>query len=316
MIPNRPDFGFATTADEVLDGIDLAGKTVLITGGTSGLGAESARAMAAKGAHVIITARDTEKAGRALSALKDATGAEVQAETLELGCFASIRAFADRILARDSQIDILINNAGIMACDEARTEDGLEMQFGANHIGHFLMTNLIVPSLVSGGRVVSLSSSGHQISPVVFDDIQFETRAYNRWAAYGQAKTANALFAVGLNTRLAGRGIEAFAVHPGAIMTELARHMPDDDVAMFQERIDAGTLPMKTVGQGAATQVYAATAPEIAGMGGSFLADCGICPVDAKTEVQTVVRPYAVDPDLAERLWSVSEKIVGQQFQH
>ena len=316
MTTDRTQFGFETTADEVLDGIDLTGKTIMITGGSSGLGAESARALADKGARVIITARDAEKAQKVVDGIRQSTGATVDVEELELGNLAAIRAFADRILARGETIDILINNAGVMACPRAKTDDGFEFQFGCNHLGHFLMTNLIAPALADGGRVVCLSSAGHNLSPVVFDDIQFARRDYDKWLSYGQTKTANALFAVELNKRLAGRGIEVFSVHPGAIMTDLARHLTEADIKMFEDRLAEGTMTMKSVEQGAATQVFAATAPEIAGQGGSYLADSRIAEVTETGNDATTVKPYAVDPVLADRLWTLSEDLVGQSFAH
>ena len=305
-------FGAETTADQVLEGIDLTGKSVLITGGTSGLGEESARAMAAKGAQVTITVRNMEKAEQVAARILAETESKIEVEELELASFASIRAFAKRILEREETIDILILNAGVMACPHSKTADGYELQFGTNHLGHFLLTCLIASKISDGGRIVSLSSSGHQFSPVVFEDLQFEKREYHRWAAYGQSKTANALFAVGLNDRLASRNIEAFSLHPGAILTELGRHLTEEDVAMYQERVENGTLPIKSIPAGAATQVLAATAPELAGRGGSFLADCHICPIDDEADSFTVVRSYAVDPDTADRLWRVSEEMVGE----
>lgn len=304
---DRTEFNMDTTTDEVLDGIDLSGKTVVITGGTSGLGQESARAMGAKGANVIITGRDLEKA----QAVADAIEGEVSVEELELGSFASIRAFADRMLDKHPRIDILINNAGVMASPYMETSDGFELQFGSNHLGHFLMTTLLMPAFVKGSRVVSLSSSAHHFAPVMFDDIGFKSKDYDKWAAYGQSKTANALFAVGLNTRLKDKGAEAFSVHPGVIQTELARHMTEEDMQMFASGIESGAIPMKTIPQGAATQVYAATAPELAGKGGAYLADVQIAPVEADTEDMSKVRPYAIDVDAAERLWSVSEEMVS-----
>ena len=315
MNKNRMDgFGADTTTDEVLAGIDLNGKTILITGGSSGLGKESALALASRGAKVIITARNLEKASGVVDHIRQETGATVDIEELELDSFASIRAFARRVLERAGSIDMLILNAGVMACPYSKTEDGFEMQFGTNHLGHLLMTCLIAPKLAEGGRIVSLSSAGHQFSPVVFDDIQFEHRDYDRWLSYGQAKTANALFAMGLNKRLAHRGIEAFAVHPGAIQTDLARHLTEEDIAMFQAQVDSGAMPLKTIPAGAATQVLAATAPELAGKGGTYLADCQICEVDDEAESWSVVRSYAVDPEAADRLWQVSEKMIGESF--
>ena len=311
---NGRSFGAETTTDEVLDGVDLSGKTILVTGGTSGLGKESARALAARGGHIIVTARDLDKAQQVVKEIQQSTGATIEVEQLELGSFASIRACAERLLARAEKIDILLNNAGVMACPYMQTEDGFELQFGANHLGHFLLTCLIAPQIAEGGRVVCLSSTGHQLSPVDFDDIGFEARDYNSWIAYGQSKTANALFAVGLNARLAARGIEAFSVHPGVIQTELSRHLTEEDVERFTVAIESGGLTVKTVEQGAATQVFAATAPELSGEGGAYLSNCVICPIDDEAQSDEVVRSYAVDVRLADKLWRISEEMVGQSF--
>ncbi|MEO1249261.1 MAG: SDR family NAD(P)-dependent oxidoreductase [Pseudomonadota bacterium] len=308
---DRNAFNKDSTTDEVLEGIDLNGKTVVITGGTSGLGAESARSMAAKGANVLITGRTLEKAQRVADGIAADTGGNVSAEEVELGEFGSIRAFAERVVAKHPHIDILINNAGVMACPYAETKDGFELQFGSNHLGHFLMTKLLMPALGDGSRVVVLSSAAHQFAPVFFDDIGFKNTDYEKWAAYGQSKTANALFAVGLNSRLKDKGAEAFSVHPGVIETELGRHMTDEDWAMFAPLIESGAVALKTVPQGAATQVYAATAPEIAGKGGAYLADSTIAPVEEGTDDYSKVRPYAVDGSDAERLWQISEEMIA-----
>lgn len=304
---DRTEFNKDTTTDEVLDGIDLSGKVVVITGGTSGLGQESARSMAAKGATVIITGRDMAKA----QTVADGIDGDVRVEELELGSFASIRAFAERVNAAYPKIDILINNAGVMASPYMETSDGFELQFGSNHLGHFLMTTLLLPAFGDGSRVVALSSSAHHFAPMMFDDIGFKTNDYDKWAAYGQSKTANALFAVGLNERLREAGAEAFSVHPGVIQTELARHMTEEDMAMFASGIESGAIPMKSIPQGAATQVYAATAPELAGKGGAYLADVQIAPIEEGTEDMTKVRPYALDKVAAERLWVVSEEMIA-----
>jgi NAD(P)-dependent dehydrogenase (short-subunit alcohol dehydrogenase family) len=315
----RAGFGHETMTDEVLDGIDLSGKLALVTGGAGGLGAETARALASQGARVVITARDLAKGEAAAKAIRESTGNEgVRVEELELGCLASVRAFAERFLARDDALHILVNNAGVMACPFDKTADGFELQFGTNHLGHFFMTCLIAPALLRGApaRVVSLSSRGHQQSPVVFDDIGFERRPYDKWAAYGQSKTANVLFAVELERRLGARGVHAYAVHPGVIPTDLARHLEPADYTMMRERAAArgGELKLKSVAAGAATSVYAATAPELEGRGGVYLEDCRVAPVDDRESAGSGVRSYAVDPDAAKRLWSLSEEMVGRSF--
>jgi len=309
-------FGHDTTTDEVLDGIDLRGRRALVTGGSSGLGAETARALASKGAEVVLTARDVAKGEDVARSIRESTGnPNVAVEELELGSLASIRAFAERFLARYDALHLLVNNAGVMACPEARTADGFELQFGTNHLGHFLLTNLLVPALLEGApaRIVSLSSRGHQQSPVVFDDIGFERRPYEKWFAYGQSKTANVLFAVELERRLGPRGVHAYAVHPGVIPTELARHMQAADFEHIRSR-SGGELKLKTIPSGAATSVYAATAPELEGRGGAYLEDCHVARVDDAEDAREGVRSYAVDADAAKQLWAVSERMVGQTF--
>ncbi len=317
MITDRTKFNHETTTDQVLEGIDLTGKQVLITGGSSGLGAETARAMASKGAKIVVTARNLEKAAKVIDEIKASTGnSNIEAEKLELDSFASIRAFAKRFLEKYDKLDILINNAGVMACPHGKTRDGFEMQFGTNHLGHFLLTGLIAPALIKGApsRIVNLSSGGHRVSPVLFNDINFEKTDYDKWVSYGQSKTANALHAVELNRRLRGKGVEAYSVHPGAIMTDLGRHMEREDLDMMNESVPGGSLPTKTVEQGAATQVYAATAPELEGKGGAYLADCQIMTVnDESTELHSLCS-FAVDPEAAQKLWTVSEEFVGLQF--
>jgi NAD(P)-dependent dehydrogenase (short-subunit alcohol dehydrogenase family) len=304
-------FGPETTAAEVLANSDLTGKRVLITGGSGGLGAETARALAARGAQVTITARTASKARDVVQKTWEATGKELGVEELELGSLASIRALARRLSERPGALDVLIANAGIMACPQGQTQDGFELQLGTNHLGHFLLTHLLLPKLAPGARVVVLSSAAHQASPVIFDDLQFERHAYDKWQAYGQSKTANALFAVALNRRLKPRGSEAFSVHPGMIMTDLMRHQGEEAAEMARKLRDSGRMAFKSVEAGAATTVYAATSPTLAGKGGAYLADCGIARISAEDRDFTCVRPYALDPELAERLWEVSERLVG-----
>jgi NAD(P)-dependent dehydrogenase (short-subunit alcohol dehydrogenase family) len=308
-------FGPTTTTDEVLDGIDLTGRIALVTGGSSGLGQETARALAAHGAEVILTARDVPKGEAVAAAIRAATGNErVAVEALELGSLASIRAFADRVLGRLPRLDLLVNNAGVMACPQAKTSDGFELQFGSNHLGHFLATCLLVPALLRGKatRVVCLSSRGHHMSPVVFDDVQFERRPYDKWESYGQAKTANVLFAVGLERRLGPRGVHATAVHPGAIVTELGRHLQPEDIQFLQTR--SRGMQFKTVEQGAATSTFAATAPELEGRGGIYLEDCHVAAIKDAPDALDGVKSYALDAESAERLWQLSERMVGARF--
>ena len=310
-------FGADTTASEVAEGIDLSGKVALVTGASSGLGQETVRVLAQRGAHVIFTARNVPKGQAVAAEIRKATGNDrIEVEELELGSFASIRAFAQRFLARHDHVHMLVNNAGVMACPFAKTAEGHEMQFGSNHLGHFLMTLLVLPALrkAAPSRIVSVSSRGHHLSPVVFEDIHFERRPYDKWLSYGQSKTANVLFAVGLERRLAGGGVHAYALHPGAIMTELGRHLSPEDIEAFTSRMPKGTMVLKSVEAGAATQVFAATAPELEGRGGLYLEDCQIAAVNDAPDALNGVRSYALDPQLAERLWALSETLVGERF--
>jgi len=314
---SRRQLGFATTADEALAGIDLAGRVAVVTGASGGLGAETARALAARGAEVILASRDQTRGARAAAAIRDATGNDaVHAETLDLLDRASIRAFAARLRASHDALHILIDNAGLMACPLARSPEGWEAQFATNHLGHFLLTGLLIPALIAGApaRVVVLSSAGHQRAPVDFDDLHWERRPYDKWAAYGQSKTANALFAVALDRRLAPAGVRAFAVHPGAIATDLSRHLTPEDIGPLLERVRTLAGGLKEIPAGAATSVWAATAPELEGQGGLYLEDCRPSAPCGTAGVTTGYMPYAVDPALAERLWAVSEELVGERF--
>jgi len=308
-------FGAETTASEVAEGIDLRGKLALITGGSSGLGQETARVLAERGAHVVLTARAVPKGEAVAAEIRKSTGnSQVEVEELELGSLPNIRAFAERFLARHGALHILVNNAGVMACPFAKTSDGFEMQFGSNHVGHFLMTCLLAPALRNGApsRIVSVSSRGHHLSPVVFDDIQFERRPYDKWQSYGQSKTANVLFAVGLERRLGSRGVHANGLHPGGIITELGRHLQPEDFEFLQKR-NTG-LQFKSVEAGAATSVFAASAPELEGRGGLYLEDCQIAAVNDAPNALNGVKSYALDPQNADRLWEISEKLVGRAF--
>ena len=308
-------FGPHTTTTDVLDGIDLRGRVALVTGGSSGLGQETARALAEKGAQVTLTARNVPKGEAVAAEIRSATGnLQVAVEELELGSLASIRAFARRFLARHDRLHILVNNAGVMACPFGKTADGFEMQFGTNHVGHFLMTCLLMPALRAGApsRVVSVSSRGHHLAPVSFDDLHFARRPYDKWQSYGQAKTANVLFAVALERRLGAHGVHTNALHPGAIITELGRHLQREDIKFMVARNQG--LQFKPVEAGAATSVFAATAPELEDRGGLYLEDCHIAAINDAPDALDGVKSYALDPANAERLWAVSERLVGERF--
>jgi NAD(P)-dependent dehydrogenase (short-subunit alcohol dehydrogenase family) len=311
-------FGATSTADEVLRDVDLTGRTAFITGGYSGLGEETARAMAMRGAGLILSGRDPAKLEAAAGHIVEATGTSVETLACDLASLASIRAAGAEANERFGKIDLLINNAGVMACPFGRTTDGFETQFGTNHLGHFLLTALLMPLVRQGSaqRIVNLSSRGHHIDRVHLDDPNYAAREYDKWAAYGQSKTANVLFAVGLERRLGGEGIHAFALHPGGIHTNLGRHMSAEDMAALRKRIEdaTGEAPrFKTVPQGAATTCWVATAPELAGRGGLYAEDCHVAAID-DADPNGGVRSYAVDPETAEALWTLSEELVGQPF--
>jgi NAD(P)-dependent dehydrogenase (short-subunit alcohol dehydrogenase family) len=303
---------FETTTAEVLDGVDLSGKLALVTGASTGIGLETARALAAAGAHVVLAGRDAARIETAVSTVRDQVpDAELEAGSLDLASLDSVRAFAQWYSETHDRLHLLINNAGVMYTPLERTAEGFEMQFGTNHVGHFLLTNLLVPMLLADppSRIVNLSSGGHRGSDIAWDDPNYERREYDKFSAYGQSKTANILFSVELERRLADRGVHAYAVHPGMIATELGRHMTEDDFAQMAERAkrapSGGLPPRKSVEQGAATSVWAATAPELDEQGGTYLAD---------TAVTDEYAPWARDPESAGRLWTLSEELVGQGF--
>ncbi|MEX2205235.1 MAG: SDR family NAD(P)-dependent oxidoreductase [Myxococcota bacterium] len=299
------------SAEEVVAGLDLCGKTILVTGVSSGLGAESARVLAKTGATVIGAARDLEKARTALAR------ADVELGRLDLTSLASVRAFATWLDARCAELDVLINNAGVMACPLGRTTEGFELQFGTNHLGHFLLTGLLVPKLLASApaRVVSLSSRGHLLAGVNLDDPNYERSAYDPWQAYGRSKSANVLLAVELDRRLHARGVRANAVHPGEILTELGRHLTPELIKEMQARFAArGPMQFKPIPHGAATQVWAAVSPELEGVGGRYLEDVGIANPGSGENDPFGYAAHAVDPEIAARLWTLSEKQVGQSF--
>ena len=307
--PIHSGFGPNTTAREVLRGHDLMGKTAIVTGGYSGIGLETTRALAEAGATVVVPARTQEKARTALDGIP-----RVEVETVELIDPASIDAFAGRFLGSERPLDILINNAGIMAPPLQRDARGYESQFATNHLGHFQLTARLWPALKRAGkaRVVAVSSTGISFGGVDFDDPNFERREYDKWKAYGQSKTANALFAVALDKLGQAHGIRAFSVHPGGISTDLVRYVSDEELAFDGE--------LKTPEQGAATSVWCATSPQLEGKGGVYCMDVDIAEVISDFTPQvpgqqpTGVLPWAIDPDLAERLWHLSEKMTGVKF--
>ncbi|MDB5562823.1 MAG: oxidoreductase [Hyphomicrobiales bacterium] len=318
QIPFGSGFGAANTAEEVIGDIDLRGKTALITGGYSGLGLETARVLAKAGAKVIVPARDREKAKAALSTIPD-----VELEVLDLMAPAFIDALADRFLASGRPLHILINSAGIMASPLKRDARGFEAQFSTNHLGHFQLTARLLPALqrAEGARVVSVSSRGHRIGGIDFEDPNFVRRDYDKWVAYGQSKTANALFALGLDGRGEAHGIRAFSLHPGTILTDLARSLSDAEIKAFDVHDADGTLrvdpegDLKSVGQGAATSVWCATSPQLVGRGGVYCENCDIAELAPVGDTRkTGVRPWAADPILADRLWSLSEDRTGVRW--
>ena len=312
-------YGWGTTTEEVLKGRDLSGQRILITGGSAGLGQETARALAAHGADVVIAVRDLAKGERAAEPVRAAAAPNARIELIELdlASLESVRACTDRVLAMRKPIDVLIANAGVMACPKGTTADGFETQFGTNHLGHFVFVNRLVPLLIAGApsRIVVLSSSGHRMSDVDLDDPAFERTPYDPWVAYGRAKTANVLFAVALDRRLSKRGVRACAVHPGGIQTELGRHLTPEVLQTLMQRYPRREpVRFKSVPQGAATSVWAATVADPGDVGGRYCEDCGVAPVVDTADFTDGVRPYALDPEHAEALWARSEELVGEQF--
>ncbi len=338
MVHAEPTYALAmpgaeSTTDEVLANIDLSGKTAVVTGASGGLGLETARALASRGAHVVLAARDADKTASAIAQICSAhPQASLSSVTLDLGSLQSVAQAAAEVLANHEEIDLLINNAGVMASPLVRTADGFELQFGTNHLGHFLFTNLLAPAVRRAGehrgsRVINLSSAGHSMGGIDFDDPNFEHREYNPWASYGQSKTANILFSVGLDARWAASGVRSLAVHPGGIHTDLGRHLTPETVAFLQDRLAAAAeanarsgapaFQWKSIPQGAATSVWAATAPELDGVGGRYCEDCGLADIRPEgASASGQVSAYAVDPAAAERLWELSERLVGRQFRY
>ncbi|WP_438390322.1 oxidoreductase [Caballeronia sp. DA-9] len=317
--PIDSGFGAASTAEEVIRGIDLTGKCAVVTGGYSGIGIETVKALRSAGARVFVPARDLVKARTALSEMPD-----VVLQPMNLLDPASIDRFVEHVLKETDTVDILVNNAGVMAPPLVRDGRGYESQFSANHLGHFQLTCRLWPALVKSGhaRVIALSSFGHRRAGVDFHDPNFEHSEYEPWVAYGQSKTANALFAVALDSIGQRSGVRAFSVHPGGIVTDLVRHMSNEQLRASQV-IDHDGRPIidpgnnkKTPQQGAATSVWCATSPRLDGMGGVYCADCDIAralPGDESAELHGV-RPRATDPIAAGRLWQLSEQLTGARI--
>lgn len=319
QIPINTGFHAKSTAAEVLRDIDLTGKTAIVTGGYSGLGLETVRALAAKGAQVVVPVRTPEKAEIALA---DIPG-NISAITMDLSDIPSIARFVNDVAGTLSHLDLLINNAGIMACPMNRVGRGWESQFGVNHMGHFALTKAVMGllSAAEAPRVVTLSSTGHKLSPIRWDDIQYDTAPYDKWQAYGQAKTANALFANALSRRLKITGGRAFSVHPGGIFTPLQRHLPREEMIALGwlgedgEPSELAKQGFKTPEQGASTTLWAATSPLLADKSGVYCEDCNIASLtdpDSATARFMGVDAHACDDDAAERLWDVSEALLHQ----
>jgi len=315
--PVDSPFGRHSEPHEVLAGIDLKGKTVIVTGGYSGIGLETVRALAAAGASVTVPARDTEKANAALAGMKG----DVRIALMDLADIASVKRFALGFASDNTALDLLINNAGVMACPEMRVGPGWELQFGTNHMGHFALATTLMPLIqrTENARVVALSSTGHKLSAIRWEDPNWTDGSYDKWKAYGQSKTANSLFALGINARLKDSGGQAFAVHPGGIFTPLQRHLPTEEMIVLgwlneQGEISDGARAMfKTPTQGCTTTLWAATSPLLEGKGGVYCEDCNIAALSGEQPVRyRDVEPHAVDQDSAERLWEMSETLLAQ----
>jgi NAD(P)-dependent dehydrogenase (short-subunit alcohol dehydrogenase family) len=318
-------FNVDTTTDQVLEGLDLTGRNIVITGTSSGLGEESARALSAHGASVTMLARNSDKNEAAAARIRATVpDARLELGQVDLSDLSSIRAFAKSYLAEHSTIDVLMNNAGVMACPFQHTADGFEMQFGTNHLGHFLLTALLAPAVLAGDnpRIVNLSSAAHGRSDVNLDDPNFERTEYDPWGSYGRSKTANVLFTKELAKRLGSQGVLAFALHPGGIMTELGRHLDEATIAAMRAQAQAAApagesapqIRFKTVECGAATQVWAATGEDLVEHNGAYLGDCQLGVEGAPVGGHGYMS-YVNNAETAAKLWTLSEEMVGQRFE-
>jgi NAD(P)-dependent dehydrogenase (short-subunit alcohol dehydrogenase family) len=316
-------FGATSTTDEVLAGVNLRGKRILVTGVSAGIGVETARTLAAHGAQVVGAARNLDKARAATEPVRAqaANGGGLELVELDLASLSSVRACADALVSAGKPFDLIIANAGIMACPKSQTADGFETQFGTNHLGHFVLVNRIAALLKPGARLVNLSSAGHRFSDVDLDDPNFERTPYTEFAAYGRSKTANILFAVEFDRRHRTNGVRATAVHPGGIQTELARHMQPGAIQQMIDQINAANaasgLPAyswKTLPQGAATSVWSGIVAAADEVGGRYCEDCHVAELAEGENIRGGVRAYALDPDRAKALWAKSEEMVGERF--
>jgi len=321
--------GATSTTEDVLSGVDLHGKRILVTGVSAGLGVETARALAAHGAQVVGAARDLAKAETATADVRRdaaAHGGGFELVELDLASLKSVRACADKLVAKGERFDVVIANAGVMATPFGHTSDGFETQFGTNHLGHFVFINRIASLMGAGSRLINLSSAGHRFSNVDLEDPNFERTPYEPFVAYGRSKTANILFAVGFDLRHRERGVRAAAVHPGGIQTELARHMdPAHLEAMLKQIYEQaaaegkGAFQFKTIQQGSATSVWAGVIASAEKVGARYCENCHVSEVVADDvtlgPLNEGVRPYALDPRNAEALWKKSEELVGESFQ-
>ncbi|MGA9510898.1 MAG: SDR family NAD(P)-dependent oxidoreductase [Candidatus Sulfotelmatobacter sp.] len=320
-------FGATSTTDDVLSGVNLKGKRILVTGVSAGLGVETARSLAAHRAQVVGAARDLNKAKAATKQVqKDAAanGGSFELVELDLASLKSVRACADQLLAKGEPFDVVIANAGVMATPFGHTDDGFETQFGTNHLGHFVLVNRIASLIRDGGRLINLSSAGHRYANVDLDDPNFERTPYDPFVAYGRSKTANILFAVAFDKRHRDRSVRAAAVHPGGIQTELGRYQDPGRIEKMIDQINQqraaqgkGPYQWKTIPQGAATSVWAAVVASADEIGGQYCEDCRvghIVPDDLPVGISEGVRGYAVDAKTAEALWKKSEEMVGESF--
>ena len=316
-------FGATSTTDDVLKGVNLRGKRVLVTGVSAGLGVETARSLAAHGAEVVGAARDLSKAKAATEQVRAeaANGGGLELVELDLASLASVRACADALVGAGNPFDLVIANAGVMACPKGLTKDGFETQFGTNHLGHFVLVNRIASLMKPGSRLVNLASSGHRFSDVNLDDPNFERTPYTEFGAYGRSKTANILFAVEFDRRHKGNGVRATAVHPGGIHTELGRHLSPQAIQQLLDTINAASAAAgqpafrwKTIPQGAATSVWAGAVASADEVGGLYCEDCHVAELVESSELRGGVRSYALDPANALALWAKSEEMVGERF--